>query len=390
MSRSSEREPDVRVPEAQTASRIPPSQERLSGRDHATPRERLAAVIDRAAQGKPEMAEFISRLEKQGVAVLPSVQSSGKLNGLSYRFEGTTFNGSAIGRAYTASGIQSKRGVEFQPERDRSVIALAVERGGMRRDTAARSVDSRVRSRDTGLTESQQGTLAEIGKFRIVAAADLVTYRYDGNTGKFDRDLRPMVERGLAERRVVTHGRAQKKETVIVLTVAGRKLLRRAKGNSNDADAQQFYAGFVKPAEVPHDIGIYRMYQQEAARIEREGGTIRRVVLDFELKKRVYGELNRPVDSRLHSELAARKAQIAGANGLSVVEGRVVFPDLRIEYETRDQEMEKVDLELTTGHYKEGQLAAKRTAGLKLYSPDSSLGSPAHYDTEIVSGVMSL
>ena len=68
----------------------------------------------------------------------------------------------------------------------------------------------------------------------------------------------------------------------------------------------------------------------------------------------------------------------------------MVFPDLRIEYETRDEEMAKVDLELTTGHYKESQLAAKRAAGLKLYGPDNGLGSPAHYDPEIASGLVSL
>ena len=153
---------------------------------------------------------------------------------------------------------------------------------------------------------------------------------------------------------------------------------------------QQFYSGFVKPSEAPHDIGIYKMYQQEAARIEREGGTVRRVVLDFELKKRVYSKLNKPGNSRESGDPTARKERIAESNGLRVIDGRVVFPDLRIEYESRDQEMEKVDLELATGHYKESQLQAKRAAGLKIYSPDSGLGSPAHHDTEIVSGLVSL
>jgi hypothetical protein len=31
--------------------------------------------------------------------------------------------------------------------------------------------------------------------------------------------------------------------------------------------------GFVKPAEVRHDVGIYRMYQQERVAIEGAGGT---------------------------------------------------------------------------------------------------------------------
>ena len=373
---------------------IPVSEDRRTGAEprpektHAMAdlRVRLVERIDRAALNQPVISEFITRLEKDGVAVLPSLQSSGKWNGVSYRFEDTTFNGSNLGRAYSARGLQVKKGIDYEPERDRATLAAAAERGGIRRDVDNRG-DFRTRALDTGLTASQLETLADIGKFRIIAATDLMKYRYGGNDGKFERELRHLAERGLLERRVITHGRKPRTEAVVVLKAAGRNLLRRENSKRNGAVAQQFYAGFVKPSEVAHDVGIYRMYQHEAAQIEREGGTIRRVVLDFEFKKRVFGELN-----KIHEvgDAPRRKVEIAGANGLSVVEGRVVLPDLRIEYETRDQELEKVDLELTTGHYKESQIAAKRAAGMKLYSPDSNLGSPAHYDPEIVSGLVSM
>jgi hypothetical protein len=273
-------------------------------------------------------------------------------------------------------GLQSKKGVDYQPERDSAALADATERGGIRRDPSLRPIhddrkqqDLQARTRDSWLAQTQLGTLTDIGKFRTVAASDLVIQHYGGNVGRFERDMREFTERGLAERHVVTHGRLPKQMNVVVLTRAGKALLRRTKANTDATNAQEFYSGFVKPSEVPHDIGIYRMYQQERARIEREGGSIRRVVLDFELKKRVYRELNKVQDPQERSDGAARKKEIAEGNGLSVIEGRVVFPDLRIEYETRDEEMAKVDLELTTGHYKESQLAAKRAAGLKLYGP---------------------
>ncbi|MDQ2945543.1 MAG: hypothetical protein M3Y27_06305 [Acidobacteriota bacterium] len=67
------------------------------------------------------------------------------------------------------------------------------------------------------------------------------------------------------------------------------------------------------------------MYQAEEARIERAGGTVQRVVLDFELKKKVFGELNKekaPSDPYY----SARKEEIAAQHGLKVVSGRVVFP----------------------------------------------------------------
>jgi hypothetical protein len=393
MGRSIDQEHPTRTPEERPVSGIGPAKRAghavEKSTDAASSRSRLAEIIDRESAGKPSMSEFIGRLESQGVAVLPSIQSSGRLNGVSYRFEGTTLNGSAIGRAYTASGLQSKKGIDYQPARDNAALTAAVDRGGRRRDTPVRAdaierTDLRVR--DAGVTPNQKETLADIGKFRTVAASDLVSHRYAGNYSQFGRDMRSITERGLAERRVITHDRGKKQIAVVVLTVAGRNLLRRSNSTAEGHESQQFYAGFVKPSEVLHDVGIYRMYQQEAARIEREGGTIRRVVLDFELKKRVFAELNKPGVSR---ELA-RKQEIATSNGLSVVEGRVVFPDLRIEYETRDQEMAKVDLELTTGHYKASQIDAKRAAGLKIYAPDSGLGSPAHHDTEIASGLVSL
>ena len=44
------------------------------------------------------------------------------------------------------------------------------------------------------------------------------------------------------------------------------------------------------------------------------------------------------------------------------------IPDLRIEYETRDGEAARVDLELVTEHYRPGQLADKARAGFSLYA----------------------
>src|SRR5262249_45891875 len=134
---------------------------------------------------------------------------------------------------------------------------------------------------------------------------------------------------------------------------------------------QKFYAGFVKPAEIRHDIGIYRMYQREREQIEAAGGRVRRIVMDFEIKKRLMSELNRRGEDPRDP---ARKAAIADRHGIAIHDGRFVIPDVRIEYETRDQESERVDLELATADYKSSQIAAKSAAGLKIYGPDSASG----------------
>ena len=108
---------------------------------------------------------------------------------------------------------------------------------------------------------------------------------------------------------------------------------------------QALYHGFVKPREAHHDADLYRLYQHGLDRIAREGGKNPRVILDFELKKDLYRELaaSRPVRER---EL---RAEIAERHGLTVVGGSIPVPDLRIEYETRDDQPAHLDLELATG-----------------------------------------
>ncbi len=56
---------------------------------------------------------------------------------------------------------------------------------------------------------------------------------------------------------------------------------------------QATYHGLVKPKEARHDADLYRLYQKVATEIEHSGGKVRRVVLDFELKKDLYQSLSR-------------------------------------------------------------------------------------------------
>lgn len=134
----------------------------------------------------------------------------------------------------------------------------------------------------------------------------------------------------------------------------------------------------MKPREVAHDAAIYRLYPTEAAHIEGEGGRVKRVVLDFELKKRVYSPLAK---ARMISEAeySRKQVQVAQENGLRVVQGKIRFPDLRIEYETVRGEAAWVDLELATEHYRGDHMAAKDRAGFKIYAEDASFPPGGSY-----------
>ena len=163
-------------------------------------------------------------------------------------------------------------------------------------------------------------------------------------------------------------------------------LTREEKKNGGD---QRFYSKFVKPTEIRHDVAIYRVYQHEKARVERDGGKVKRVALDFELKAKVFERLNKH-QGESRREYAARKIEAAENAGIKIVNGRLQFPDMRIEYETRDQQIGKVDVEVASGDYKESQIHSKSRAGMRIYGPDSHLGAPALRDPEIVAAYFEL
>ena len=216
--------------------------------------------------------------------------------------------------------------------------------------------------------------------------------------GAWRRDYQRLALEKLIEQRsivVATHAkgkgrhqtRAVRSLSVVVLTRKGKELLKRCDLETQSA-RQALYAGFVKPREIAHDTAIYRLFQAEAARIEKEGGHITRIVLDFELKERAYSPLAkaRKLSDR---EYARKQAEVARENGLAVVGGKIRFPDLRIEYETARGDPARLDLELATEHYRGDHMATKDRAGFKICAerasfPGGSYGrSPVHNDHHI-------
>ena len=340
----------------------------------------LRTVIDNAAKDRPALPVFFDRLEQQGVRPVASVQASGRWNGVVYEFRGARVKGSHLGRAYTAKGLQQRRGVGYEPGRDAEALArtMGTREDAARPDPGSRRIERSERIRDgAGISPAERAMLWDVGRFRVVAAEDLERARYAGHPSLMQQDLKHLAAEGyLVRRRVPVDGRGRTME-VLALTRAGRGLLRRDTGD------QTLYDGFVKPREVVHDAALYRMFQKEAARIERDGGKVRRVVLDYELKKRAY----RPL-AQAHNlpplEYAERQQEIAQENGLPVVDGHIVLPDLRVEYETRDGEERHVDLELATRNYRAAHIQSKAAAGFRVYADTSSHGLAAALDNHDV------
>jgi hypothetical protein len=254
--------------------------------------------------------------------------------------------------------------------------------------SAPRQTELSGREGTNDIMAAQRETLQEIGRFRTIAVDDLAQFHDRGNPAQLRQDLRSLVAAGLAQRRTVSPGAGRDPLTVVVLTRRGKALLEQT---GTPPSGQRFYAGFVKPAEVAHDAAIYRMYHAESERIRAAGGRIRRVVLDYELKQNVYS----PLAKARHLpplEYARRQTQVAQETGLKVVRGRIPLPDLRIEYQTREGEETRVDLELATEHYRGSQVRTKAEAGFTMYAPNGSVSrlSAALEDPELVGSILSL
>jgi hypothetical protein len=169
-------------------------------------------------------------------------------------------------------------------------------------------------------------------------------------------------------RRSVSVGKQGEIRRVVVLSKRAKRV---AQHHRLAPEGQALYAGFVKPAEVSHDASIYRMYEAEAAQIEAAGGRLDRVVLDFEFKKKIYGELNKKGD---YGDLsyACRQEDLAKLHELPIVDGKITLPDLRLEYETAEGERAHVDLELAAENYRPAQMSQKLRAGFTIYGVNST------------------
>jgi hypothetical protein len=225
-----------------------------------------------------------------------------------------------------------------------------------------------VRNRSYRISSAERELMTEVGKFRTIAVADLARHRYSNEPGKLRQDLLNLKAQKLVRQRRVMAGKGQEKLSVLVLTREGKHLVQQ---EYRAPRGQRFYAGLVKPREVAHDAAIYRMYQIEAAEIEKPGGSVKRIVLDYELKKNVYKPLAK-ARNLPPLEYAKRQAEVAADNGLKVIDGKIPLPDLRIEYETAEGDMAKVDLELATEHYRGAHAAGKLKAGFKVYADRAS------------------
>lgn len=227
-----------------------------------------------------------------------------------------------------------------------------------------------VRSRDRvhEIDGDESRALATIGAFRVLAESDLHELREDAQHS--ERSLKHLEDDGLIHSSPLNID-----DRAVTLTDHGRDLLeanRYARDERTQELRQTFYAGIRKPRELTHDTQVYRAYERAEERIRDQGGRVRRVVLDYELK--------REYQQFLHERNRGKKgcdgrpdrdpeeiARWARQHDLPYDDGHVRFPDARLEYEDADGRSRHEDLEVVTAHYRGAHAGSAARSGFTCY-----------------------
>ncbi len=239
---------------------------------------------------------------------------------------------------------------------------LALPRGPRREHVRVHAFEYRLRG-------SEVRTLSTVGAFRVVPAEEL--RRQSDGRGTLRKDVTRLRECGLV--RTLPYVIGRERTTLVTLTDQGRAVLEGARRARDGQTPQLFYAGIAKTRELAHDVRLHRAYLVAAERLVASGSRVRRVVLDHELKRDYQAFLQAPNRGRRDSDGRPRRdpveiAKWADAHQLPIVDDRVQFPDVRIEYEGRDGRLEIEDLEVMTPHYRGAHAAAKVRAGFTRYA----------------------
>lgn len=137
--------------------------------------------------------------------------------------------------------------------------------------------------------------------------------------------------------------------------------------------------GVRKPRELTHDREVYRAYRQLEPALRERGATVRRVVLDYELKRDYQQFLQ--ANNRGRGDSDGRPDRTADdawarAQALPYGDGHVRFPDVRVEIQEADGRRTHEDLEVVTRHYRGAHAARAGRAGVRVHHARGRPHSP--------------
>ena len=238
------------------------------------------------------------------------------------------------------------------------------------RDGHRREYDA---SRDRGsisFRERCRGALADIGIYGAVSYRDLAEAHFGGHPYTTRRAVNAWTREGLAKESTAK-GPKGRPFKVLTLTRKGAAAIRDLDAGHGLDPGQHIRsaARLLQHAQLAHDTAIYRACGRERQRLLERGAAIRRVRLDGELKSAVArkSESARARDGRRAAD--AERHRAAGELGLPIdAQGRVLYPDAQIEYTDAEGRSGRVNIEVASGHYRQGSVRAKAAAGFRMHA----------------------
>ena len=245
------------------------------------------------------------------------------------------------------------------------VVELRDYRGRDHRGRRVERRDPRRRSRE----EREEDVLELLGTYRVISRRALVEFAFDGHPFAASRTLASLERRGFAEASTIARGR--RGYQVFSLTGSGRDLIaerRRKRRRDARREEQRFWSGFGDTRQLAHDHRVFEAVMQDTEQLRAEGGRIRRVRLESELRGvlSAAGETARVVSGPDAARVA--RCQAARRIGLAVFEREVPLPDALIEIEDAHGRVLVRGIEVASSSYTRAQVRAKRLAGFRLYS----------------------
>ena len=356
------------------------SREELTGAVRRASRqlEKDGAVIEKV-WGKSELESYVYGKVQQArretfdpYAGDDARQSAARELGLDYRQEreSVSVRYPEAQIEYTDSGGRKQRLNIGVAQQSRST------RGQRRREEARqrhldRSIQRGERAREKdpereriAFDDRKRQAVTDVATYRVVSVRDLVEERFGGNAFAARRGIDQLKRKGLLKERTVQVNRG-KSFKVLTATDRGVKQAR----ENDPGGPQRYFSGLVKPNELRHDAAVYRASRAEISKIEQRGGKVTRVRLDYEMKSKVARASERARARKGDKE--ARQARIEAAQELELPvdeQGRVSYPDAQIEYTDEQGMSGRVDVEVTSGHYRAQDIQAKAAAGFALHA----------------------
>jgi len=106
------------VTERKKLSRGEQQKEKREGQP--TPKTFLQNTIEEILTSANDISGFVEALADNGIATIPNISSTGRMNGFSFEYSGIAFKASQLGKSYSWANLQEK--LRYEPERDNPIF----------------------------------------------------------------------------------------------------------------------------------------------------------------------------------------------------------------------------------------------------------------------------